>query len=291
MKQLFCTITILLGLVGCGALELYQSDNSPVLAKVNHTELRESQVPEIYSANMTYTDSIIARNLYVQQWVENEAIATAALNAVKKNEQTKQEIETLVQAYRKRLMVQALEKEYTDQKLDTIVTENQIKNYYNNNKSHYRLSSPLVRSIVVRLPEGLRQGERLKEMFLTGNDQQLIDFIDICAKNNYQIDDKRNKWEPFTTTIAQIPLRVKNLDEFLRKNRTYTITENGYVYLMRIEKYLPSGSLSPLEIEKDRIIVILRNIQKKEMIQTLNDSIVHSAYRSGNARVFTSINE
>ncbi len=273
-------LLLLLGTVACGELRLYQSDKTPVLASVDGTLLRSSQLPEIFTPTMTAQDSAVVQDLYVDQWILSEVKRQEATRIVGSNESVAQEIEKLTEAYRQRLLMQALEKEYTSQHLDTTITHRAVEEYYQTHKSRYILTSPLVRAIVVRLPEGLRQGQRLKQMFLEGDPSQLEDFINICAKNNYLVHDRRGVWEPFSTTIGRTPITISNPDQFIMRHRSHTFNdqEEGYVYLLRIEKRLPSGSLSPLEIERDRIMVILRNHEKKRLVEGINDSLLSRAY-------------
>lgn len=263
--------------MGCGKFGLYSGDSSPVVATVGDVELRSSMIEGIYKVNMTREDSASVREQFIASWVLSEVKRQAAEQQMEGNDRNFDQIEQMVDQYRTKLLTHKFEQDYLATHIDTTITASQIEAYYKANPDNFRLSGPLVKAIVVRIPSGLRQSKRLEEMFRKGNSEALNDFINICQKNSYRVDDFREEWVDFSTVLQHIPFGKANFDEFLKSRDSYEVTDDQFKYMMRIESYLPTGQLSPLEREQSTIIRILHNLRRGELLKSLNDSLMQTA--------------
>ncbi len=272
----------LLTLVGvsCADFMLYSSDRSPEIARVGEVVLRESALENLYSEEMDTLAKEKAKATFVNSWVLQELKRQEALEKIENRAQSIAEIDAMVEEYRTGLLIHSLEQDFLRHNLDTAVSAQQIREYYEQNPNSFRLVSPLVKAIVVRMPEGLRNNERLEEMFTKGGDDKIEEFLNICQKNNYRVNDMRAKWVEFSSVLRYIPVAASNsYDEFLKKNKVYDVSDNEYKYILRVESYLASGELSPLEREEETIKKILKNMRRSDAVEQLNDSLMNEARR------------
>lgn len=268
-------------LSGCGSFGLYDADSSAVVATVGDVELRESSLKDIYFSAATPEDSLALKEAFVNAWVLEEVRHQAAQREIEGDERSWAMIESMVEQYRSNLLSYTFEQRYLAEHIDTTVTTKQIQKYYKDNSASFRLAGPLVKAIAVRIPAGLRQSRRLEAMFTKGDEEALDDFINICNKNNYPVYDYRDSWVDFRTVLQHIPFTRKNFDDFLRSRKHYDVTDDRYKYMMRIETFLPSGAVSPIERESGTITRILRNQRRGALINELNDSLLNSATTLG----------
>lgn len=264
-------------LSACKDLDLYSETLSPVIATVGTATLREADIEDIYSGVIYSEDSVVLRTRAINDWVLGEVKMQAALREAISGSIDESVVDRMVGEYRKTLLIHSLESNYLSEAIDTTVSDTEIMTYYNEHKEAFKLAGPLVKAIVVRMPEGLRQSQKLEKMFLTGSEEELSDFLNICAKNNYRAVDMRESWVEFSSVLRHIPFGYTDFDSFLSKNSNYEITDNEYKYMLRVVAYLPTGSLSPLDREKSTITKIIRNLRHGEAIKTFNDSLLVSA--------------
>lgn len=262
---------------GCDNFHLYSSDSSAVVATVGDSELRESSLEGIYSGAIYAEDSLAQKRLAVNEWVLNEVKKQAAEEQIENGALSQALIDEMVEEYRRTLLIHSLEHNYLKNALDTVVSREQIEAYYKANKSSFLLAGPLVKAIVVRLPEDLRQSKKLEELFIKGDESELADFLNICAKNDYKVVDMRGDWVEFSAVLRHIPFPYTDFDAFLKKNKHYEITDSEYKYLLRVEAYLPTGTTSPMERERATIEKILRNLRRGDAIKEFNDSLLRAA--------------
>lgn len=275
MRKYIAILLLGLSAVGCDTFGLYDSDNSTVVASVGEVELRSSALEDIYTQGMSQKDSLNARQAYVSSWIKSEIKRQEAEKVLSGSKM--QDLERMVNDYRTELLSYKYENEYIDNRLDTIVTDEQISQYYKANKENFRLAGPLVKARIVKIPAGLRQSKKLEDMFRGDKQSLMDDFINICQKNNYRLDDFTAQWTDFSVVLQHIPFTQKNFDEFLKKTNFYEVSDDEWKYMMKIEQYMLPGEISPLEREKEMIVKILKNVRRSELLRNLDDSLYNAA--------------
>lgn len=273
MKNLII-ILVVICLVGCGKLSLYNQDRGELLASVGDRELYASDLTHIYTQGVTVEDSIAMVESYINQWVRNQVKSLAAEAAFEENPS---QIESMIRDYRNSLIGYKFESDYVDSRLDTVVTQDQITKYYEANRANFRLSGPVVKARVARIPATVRNFNKLTELFKSDKEQAKSDFQSICEKNNYQLDDFTGEWTDFSFVIRHIPFTDKNFDEFLKAKRYYEVEDDQNRYMMTIESFRPTGDYSPQVREMANIRKILLNQRRSELLKQLEDSLYNQA--------------
>lgn len=274
----YIKLTIVAGaMVSCGTFGLYSGDNSKVVASVGQVELRSSALEKIYSGVLSAEDSVKVRQAFINNWVRTEVKRQEAERALQ--DERAEDVDRMVEEYRTKLLTFKYENDYIDAHLDTTITESQISEYYNKNSDNFRLSGPLVKAYVVRIPTGLRQSKRLEDMFRSEKASLMEDFINICQKNDYRVSDFSHEWTDFAAVLQHLPFPQKNFDEFLKKQKFYDVSDDEWRYMMRIDDYMLSGTLSPKDRESAVITKILHNLRRGELLRALEDSLYTVAQR------------
>lgn len=262
-------------LVGCNNLKLYNFDRGEVLASVGDKTLYTSDIEGMIGTGLPEKDSLAMLGSIVDDWVKREIKIQAAAGSL--TEKQEYDIEDMVDRYRDWLLGYMYEEEWIQGRMDTVVTDQQITDYYNENRDEFRLAGPIVKARVARIPAGLRQSKRLEEMFRSTQESDRQDFMNICQKNQYRFDDFSSEWTDFSTVIQIIPFSQSNFDEFLRKRNYYDVEDDQYKYMMAIDAFRPTGDYAPQERERGNIRKIILNKRRQELLGTLEDSLYRAA--------------
>lgn len=278
MKHTRTNITLLFAALiwatGCNKLKLYTVDKGEVLASVGERELYADDVAGMIEPGLPAKDSIAALQSIVDTWVRKEIKTTAAEAAFSGNSR---DIEERVAQYRNTLLTYQYEQEWLAGRLDTAVTAEQIREYYENNRDLFRLAGPIVKARIARIPAGLRQSRKLEEMFRSERENDRNDFLNICQKNQYRTDDFSTEWTDFSTVVRQLPFSQSNFDDFLRTRKYYDVEDDQYKYMLAIETYRPTGDYSPIERETENIRKIILNKRQQTLLGQLEDSLYTAA--------------
>ena len=128
MKLETYLIALLTLISACSLFNGKESDKEPV-ARVYDSYLYKSDIRIIIPQGISYQDSISLSKSYMDNWIRQHLILhKAELNLIDKSRYIG--IEKQLQDYRNSLINYAYKKELIRQKLDTVVTDKEIEDYY-----------------------------------------------------------------------------------------------------------------------------------------------------------------
>ncbi|MFI3294682.1 MAG: hypothetical protein R3Y19_01535 [Rikenellaceae bacterium] len=262
---------------GCGSFSLYNPDRGEVIARVGDSTLYADDL-KFGQMGISMQDSVAHSRLYIQQWVSDQIELQQATLSLGDYQEV---IEAKVREYRKSLLRYHFQQGYISENLDTLVTSEQVAQYYSLHRSNFRLAGPLVKVRVARIPSQLRQSNTLRELFQSSSENDINDFRELCEKNNYRLNDLSDSWTPFSQVLSMIPFSNTDFDGFLRSKKYYEVEDDQYQYMMAVVDKLYTGDLSPLEMVTTDIRHILLQDRRQALLNHFKDSIYQSAILSG----------
>lgn len=232
---------------------------------------------------LSTNDSSVFLNDKVTKWVEKQLLLQrAALNLPESMTQIEEQIEN----YRSSLLIYTYETELIKQKLDTIISETEIEEYYNQNLQNFELHDFILKLLYVKVEKSLPQISTLKKLLFSNdvNDKQKLD--EFCRKyaQNFLLDD--NIWLYYNDILKEIPFKTYNFDDFLRNNKFVELEDNDYYYFVLIKEYRLKNSVSPLELQKQNIKEIILNKRKLSLISTIRQELYREAVASNQIEYF-----
>ncbi len=250
------------------------SGKEEIVASVNDNELTKSDA-KILMDNLGYnSNSKTDWSLFLEAWSTQEALRQEL-------EQTNPEASKLIslkaEAYKGELAKYYLEEKMILSKLDSVVSEKDIENYFETNKSSFSLQDYLVTALYIKIPKGVKIEDKLKTAFLLKNDKDLTQvnsYAKLYAENFYFNDEQ---WIYFNELTKDIPLKQYNIDNIvLNRTKTY-FSDEEYTYFLNIIDYRLKDEVPPLEFLKPQIKEIilskrvnnLREKQEKKLLQSI----------------------
>jgi len=259
---------ILPGLLSCNVIK---KDNDPAkkrVARAYDNYLYQSDVDGIVPKGIKPADSLKILNEYLTRWMQQQVIVHQAIN----NLDPKQiDFSRQMEDYKNSLIIYAYEKELIAEKLDTTIAEQDIENYYNQNKNDFELKNDIVKIIYVKVSQKAPQQDKLKGWIYSTDIKDKEKLAAYCNQNasNYFLDD--NVWLMFDDVLKEIPIETYNQDLFLQKNNNHIvqIADTNHVYYLGIKGYIIKNSISPLSFEKENIKKILLNKRKMDLVEKM----------------------
>ena len=274
MKRLSLVIGafVLFLLTGCEYFE--KSSKEVVLAECYGKYLYESDLKGIVPQNTTIMDSIQSVSNFIDSWVKRQTLIHQAENNLDKEEL---DLKKQLEEYRNSLVIYAYESQLINQKLDTVVTEDEIEAYYEQNKENFQLRNTMVRVAYVIIDENSKQKEAIQKL-MSDRDTLLLQNIDIqatyyAAKSYLDVDH----WMRLDELTNIVPIEIFNAESFLKKNQFVSFDMNDYTYMVRFIDYLLEESTSPIEIVHDNIKSIIIEHRKQALIEKMRTSVYNKA--------------
>ncbi len=277
------SILALVLLTGCDWFISEQADE-PIIARYKNTVLYVEDVTSQIPSNLSSDDSLaLAKNL-IDNWTEKQVLVNHAANNINIDDL---DIEQQVAEYKNDLLIYAFENKLVSQKLDTAISPDEIRDYYDNNKSNFELKDFIVKVLYVKLDSNAPQLDKVRMWLKSSDESDFEQLEDYCHQfaNNYFLDDQ--SWVYLNDLLREVPLQMDDTERFLRQRKFVDFTGNGTIYLVRLQDYKLKNSLSPLSLEREKIKNLILNQRKRALIARMKKDIYKRAQEKGDFEVYS----
>jgi hypothetical protein len=259
-----------------------------IIAEVGAKKLFLSDISSIVPDRMEKNDSILLAEDYTRKWLKQELLLQKAeenLTPLQKD------VSKELNEYRNSLLTFKYKNELLSQRLDSLVSEQQIEEYYLANPENFSLTSEIVRAIFIKIPKNAPDIEKLKTYFTdTSADgiRKLRDKYQVYAK---VLEINHDKWVDFESVIRNFPDQVAwkindNPEEFLKNNDVLEYSDINFYYFIYIKNYKLKSELAPLDFVRERIENLILNRRKVLFLKQLEENVYTEAVRKGKFKVY-----
>lgn len=269
-------------LTACQELPRYFSGDE-VVARADDAELLRRDVEQVMPQGLSGEDSLAFVQVYIERWVHRRLKLHEAEQLFSSSAD---DIDRMVEEYRQSLLIRKLDQLYVDRLIDTTFTDEQIADYYSRHKADFRLDHIIVKGRIVRVPEHYRQLSHLKTLMGAAGERQQQDFLDICAKNSFELYDLSGEWVDFSEFLGILPtLRSESYERLLGTSAVQQMDSRDARYLFQITSTLREGDPIPLERLRPTIRRILFNSRQNEIIRAHEENLMRNAVEERRVRI------
>jgi len=272
--QTFIFYFILLFALACSKKSSDNEDKGLVLAKVNSSQIYITDLKSIIPSELSGTDSTNYVKNYLNNWAENELFYQQALKYLNEEELN---VDKELEAYKKELIQYKFYARLIEEKLDTLITEDEIKNYYEEHSANFVLKNNIVKVYYIKMPLQIPNFEKFKKLCYSNLPKDLEQLNSICVQyaNNYFTDN--NTWLLFDDLKKEM-YQLNDVPEFnLQKGKIFEFQDATQFYFLKIIDVKTKNSLSPLNFEKENIKTMILNQRKQQLINSVKKGFFDEA--------------
>jgi hypothetical protein len=183
-------------------------------------------------------------------------------------------------------MIFNYEKELVQQKLDTLVSDSAVKNYYDKNPNEFLLKENIVKVWYVKLPVNSAGIAAVRNLYKLESLAAKTTLEEYCRKNavNYYLDD--STWLYFHDLVKEIPVKTYGQEDYLKFHRNIELEDSLYSYFLNIKDLKLKESVSPLSFEKENVKKIILNKRKLKLIKDMQDKVFREALKNKDFEIF-----
>jgi len=258
------------------------------VARVGERYLYRSDLTGILPANVSKDDSILITDDYISRWVKQELmIQKANENLTASQKDVSKELDE----YRNSLIIYRYKNELIKQRMDTVVTQQQIEDYYENNKGNFNLDRCIVKAVFIKIPTELANPALLKEMLKDDSKEGQDELRDYCTQyaKSYQI--ALDNWIDFQVLNRNLPEHVDDPEAFVTHNHEKEMNDSNYYYLVSIHDYMLANDLAPIEFVENNIKNLILNQRKIKFLKELEDNVFTEAERQNKFSIYNNSDE
>ncbi len=245
-----------------------------VLARVHNKQLYQSDLKSLFNPNISKEDSIIIAKNYVNDWIKKQLLLEKAEMYL--TDESK-DIEKQIEDYRSSLLIFKYKQELINQKLDTVVADEEIENYYNEYAANFILNQHIVKALFLKISKEAPEIEKVKWWYKSSAPENQSRLEDYCYQYATKFDNFDDKWLSFTSLLVEIPTNIDDQERFLKYNKYIETEDDLFYYFVKINEYKLKSTIQPLEYAKFKIKSILLNKRKFAFIDELENTIYNEA--------------
>ncbi|REJ84826.1 MAG: hypothetical protein DWQ44_08325 [Bacteroidetes bacterium] len=253
------------------------------VARVYDYILLEEDLTGIVPQGASRQDSIAITSNFIENWIRQKVV----LHKAERNlDEEKKNVEKKLEEYRNSLVTYAYETELIRQKLDTVVSDTEIQDYYEKNKNNFELKDNIIRVIYLKLKKNSPKLNKAKEWYKSSipKDRNLLHEYCVQYAENYFLDDAT--WLMFDDLLKEIPIKTYDKEQFLQNNRNIEIEDSSSIYLVSIKGFMIKKSTSPLSFERNNIRNLIINQRKLALLEKMEQQAYDEAKNEGALEIY-----
>lgn len=254
------------------------------LARVGENYLYPEDIQPLLSEDLSPQDSASLVSNLVNTWATRQLLLNRA--RINLPEEQLSEYESLISDYRAELYTRAYKEALVAQIEDTLVLEEELRQFYENEKENFRLQEKILQLRFIELPAQFLNREEVTER-LRRFDQDDLEFLDSVGVQFRKLHFNDSLWIPVSRVIEEIaPLTFENESSYLKKSQFFEMEDSTGVYLTHVVDILEPNEIAPLGYIEPTIRQVLLNRRKMAFLRSLETDLIDEAIRQKEFEVY-----
>ena len=252
-----------------------ETEKGKEVASVYDYKLYTNEIREALPAGLTEEDSLEFAKDYTETWIRENILLH---HAEEKLSGMKEVIENRLAKYKRSLMIYEFEKQMMEEGLDTLVSNQEMKLYYENNKHDFELKDYILKCLYVKLEKGTAGEENVLKWIKSDKREDWLKLDEFCAKNAVSFYQDRDNWIFLNDILRDVPLEIPNKVSFLKGNKMVHFSDDEYTYVLNILDYRLKEEISPLSLERENIKSRILQSRMNALLKELRNNLIKTAY-------------
>ena len=266
-------------LFGCNFIS---NDDSQNIARYDDSLLTNKEYINLMG-NYDKDDSLSKSNNIINNWaIDKILIERAQLNL---NDSKLQSIELLVKDYEASLLSEAYLEALINSSINPDIDSTEIKEFYDKNKSLFRLNEDIFRLAFIELPLDFSDTYqvRVKLKRYRDADRQFLDSISY-RYNRFSFESEN--WISKKQLIQKFPFINNYSYKSLKNYNFFQYKDSLSLYLIKIIKSTKNGDISPIEYVLPTLEYMSLNKRKKELMLSIKSEILKDALLNNKFEIY-----
>lgn len=246
------------------------------LASVGNVHLYKDEA-DIMFAQQHRADSAAFMQNYIERW----AIDVLFYEKAKDNVVATDEIDKMVESYRKSLIENLYQDRLITQQLVPSITDAEVQEFYEQQKSLFELDEPYIKGFYVQIPNKAPKVRDVRNWCIRKGQDDLEELEKLCTENGYDYQFFTEEWIPFVDLVHKTPLTKQQLMDRLLSKSTIEFKEGKFTYFVCADSILQKNDTKPVEMVSNEIKELLINSKKANFIKTVKRSLYEEALKNG----------
>lgn len=265
---------------GCKAYEKKQQAGAAV--EVNGHYLYRSTLDSM-TVSMGAEDSLRTVQQYISQWAKDELVYGESQQSLTMKGGRKQEIDRMVEDYRRALYVQAYEQLLVERRMPKNVPDSVVSRVYEQMPDRFVLDESIVKGMLVVVPNEARDIAKLRGWMAKGSMDEIEKYVYKSA-SGYELFDDR--WVRTSGLMSKIPMERAALETALKNKDQIEVSDSLKTYILQVTEKELAGERMPVDFARPEIEKMVLNARQVEFLHKERERMYNEAIRDKKVNFF-----
>ena len=258
-----------------------RSEDDRLLARVYNKSLYLSDMEGMLPVGISSEDSSLIIDQFVRNWVRESSM----LHEAEKNIPQGLDIDELVENYRASLIKHNYENLVVNRLLDSLVSQDELLDFYQKSKDQYKLESPIFRCHFIKAPLDAPQISQMEEWWSSNSPSDLKALSNWCNANASVHHLKDSTWYKIVDIGAYMPQGFLTVDNFENKKQ-FIEKDDEFIYLFEMKELIKKDEIAPLAFIENQAKKVILHKRKTQLLEELKDKLYDEALRNNGVSIY-----
>lgn len=277
IKYIILLLSVSLFATSCDHIRKWtQQNNKDVVASVNGEYLLKTNLKNVVPKGTNQVDSLKLVDQFIENWIADIVL----YNEAQKKFANDKEIENLVKEYQMSLMRNKYKSTLLEEKLSKDPSNSELVTFYEEHPELFQLKNEIIKGIYVKIPLVSPELDTYKKLYKSDDEGDIEELENKKLQNTVAFENFYDNWTDFDLIVDNIPLKVTDQKEYLKKNKTIEVSDSTFLYLLNIKDYKTDGQ-APFDYIQNDVQKIYIDYNSKKIMKDTIEKLVESAKSRG----------
>ena len=254
-----------------------------VVARVGEHRLMRSELAEYIPAGVSSEDSLGLAQQYIKAWAEELLFMDMAESRLSKEEQ---DVSRELEEYRRSLLKYRYEERYINERLDTLVSDEEVRSYYKEHPDKFLVDRPLLKTRYMVIPADSRSLKIIKELMSSDDAMDAIAADSLAFTAALRYVDSSDSWMDAILLARDLGTDEVSMMKALKGRFIELNGDDGNLRVAYVVDIVQKGSPAPLDYCAERIEDIILSARKHALVSGLEQDLLKDALGKGKFVVY-----
>lgn len=273
MRKFVLILLSCVALTGCEIISSIIHDDT-LVARVGKQKLFISDVQKYIPDYVSSEDSLNLALRYINSWASEILYMETAQSQLSKDEM---DVEEELEQYRRSLLKYRYEQRYVNDRLDTLVTQSQIDQFYKEHQSAFTLERPVLRYRYVAIPKNSSHRDAIVKLMSSDKDDDIEMLDKLAAEVALNYVDRSQEWSDILVLAKDADVREQVLMENLKNSYIIISDPSSLEEKIAFVYEIRTSGTAPAEFCKDKIVSMIQSARKHDLLSGLEQDLLQDA--------------
>jgi len=262
--------------------EVEQKPEPKLLAQVFDYKLYYDDVKDLLQKYTDPADSIQQVRTLTDHWVRDRLLLVEA----EKNFPKEANMNKLLEDYRQSLLRHFFEQHVIEERLDTVITEQDLLQYYEANKEQHRLEAGILRGYYFKIKKPQTRNDKIMTWWRTFPQEHYAEVLDYANKHAKTNWSDTTIWYETNKLIQLFPEGTLS-ETSVRSNRSVVRADQDYYYLFYPLEVYNKQDIAPLDRIREQAARYIIHQRELELLDRIKKEIYDRDIQNERVQIYT----